>query len=79
MRTLISGVAGSAISLLFLTSAAEAACGATCQAKCRIAVGEGVYPSYEFCIQKWGGINAKGKAYSQQREAEERARWQGRR
>lgn len=55
---------------------ALAACGPTCQAKCREAASAGAEPSYNACLQKWSAINAKGKAYAAEKEAEARLRWQ---
>jgi hypothetical protein len=69
-------VSAAAIALMILSARAEAGCGPTCQSKCRIAVANGVYFSFEVCVAKWSKINAKGSVYAKQREAEEHKRWQ---
>jgi hypothetical protein len=77
MRRNLTFVSMAVVALPLLFSAeAEAACGPTCQAKCREAVAAGAEPSYAFCVDKWGKINAKGKSYAAKREAEARRKWQ---
>ena len=76
MRRNLTVVSTAVVALALFSAEAEAACGPTCQAKCREAVSAGAEPSYAFCVDKWSKINAKGKSYAAKRESEARRKWQ---